>query len=223
MCFHTLTVKDCHLKTLYFKTLPSTQLYLKEQLQSKKLAPPVAVVADVQTNGIGSRENSWTSEPGNLFLSFALNVNELPHDLKLESVSIYFSYILKETLCEFGSKVFLKWPNDLYLENKKIGGMITNIANSKLICGVGVNLTKAPKGFQSLDITINREILIETYFKNIEKKVLWKQVFSKYKLEFENNKEYFTHSDGKKVSLESSILESDGSLNINGERIYSRR
>ncbi len=216
-------VKECHLKTLYFSSLPSTQIYLKEQLQSKKLIPPVAVVADVQTNGIGSRENGWIYREGNLFLSFALDVNELPYDLKLESTSIYFSYLLKETLCEFGSKVFLKWPNDLYLENKKIGGMITNIVNSNLICGVGVNLTTAPKGFQSLDITINREILIETYFKNIEKKVLWKQVFSKYKLEFENNKEFFTHRDGKKISLESSVLQDDGSLCINGERIYSRR
>jgi len=216
-------VKDSHLKIFYFKRLQSTQLYLKEQLKSKKLAPPVAVVADIQTNGIGSRENEWTSQEGNLFLSFALDVNELPDDLKLESVSIYFSYILKETLYEFGSKIFLKWPNDLYLENKKIGGMITNIVGNTLICGVGVNLIKSPKEFASLDIRIKREILIETYFKNIEKKVLWKQVFSKYKLEFENNKEFFTHNNGKEVSLESSRLESDGSLNINGERIYSRR
>ena len=218
-----LTEKDSDLKILYFKRLQSTQLYLKEQLQSKKLTAPVAVVADMQTKGIGSRENEWTSEPGNLFLSFALNINELPDDLKLESISIYFSYILKETLSEFGSKVFLKWPNDLYLQDKKIGGMITNIVGNTLICGVGVNLVKASKEFASLDVTIKREVLTASYFKNIEKKVLWKQVFSKYKLEFENSKKFFTHSDGKKISLESSVLESDGSLNINGERIYSRR
>ena len=211
------------MKTLYFKTLSSTQLYLKEALKKSELETPVAVVADIQTNGIGSRQNGWTSQKGNLFLSFCLDKDTLPDDLKLESVSIYFSYLLKETLTEFGSKVFLKWPNDLYLENKKIGGMITNIVNNTLICGVGVNLTTAPKGFESLDITINREILLEEYFKKIEKKVLWKQVFSKYKLEFENNKEFFTHSDGKKISLEASVLEDDGSLNVNGERIYSRR
>ncbi|WP_457749485.1 biotin--[acetyl-CoA-carboxylase] ligase [Sulfurimonas sp.] len=211
------------MKTLYFNTLPSTQLYLKEQLKNQALDTPVAVITDMQTAGVGSRDNSWTSNAGNLFLSFAIDVDELPYDLKLESASIYFSYILKETLNEFGSKVFLKWPNDLYIEDKKIGGMITNIVNNKLICGVGVNLIAAPKGFHSLDITINREILIKKYFVNIEKKVLWKQVFSKYKLEFEKNKEFFTHSDGKKISLASSSLEDDGCLNVNGERIYSRR
>jgi BirA family biotin operon repressor/biotin-[acetyl-CoA-carboxylase] ligase len=215
--------KDSDLKTLYFKTLASTQLYLKEQLKNKILEPPIAVVADTQTNGIGSRENEWTSQKGNLFLSFALHVKDLPNDLKLESVSLYFAYILKELMSEHGSKVFLKWPNDFYIDDKKIGGMITNIVEDTVICGVGINLVTAPKGFKSLDITLNREILIETYFKKIEKKVLWKQVFSKYKLEFENNKEFFTHNNGEQISLGSSILESDGSLNINGERIYSRR
>jgi len=216
-------VKDLRLKILYFKTLPSTQLYLKEQLKRKALEIPIAVVADIQTKGVGSRENSWMSQEGNLFLSFALDINELPSDLKLESVCIYFSYLLKEVLTEFDSNVFLKWPNDFYIENKKIGGMITNIVDNILICGVGLNLTTAPEGFAALDITINRKILIEKYWQKIEKKVLWKQVFSKYKLEFENNKNFFTHSKEMRISLESSTLESDGSLNVNGERIYSRR
>ena len=215
--------KDSQLKILYFKTLSSTQLYLKEQLQSQKLTPPVAVVADRQTQGIGSRENEWTSQEGNLFLSFAIKRDKLVKDLPLESVSIYFSYLLKETLCEFGSKVFLKWPNDFYIGKKKIGGVITNMVEDTLICGVGINLITAPEGFESLDIIIGREAVIENYFKKLEKKVLWKQVFSKYKLEFANSKEFFTHGNGKRISLESSILESDGSLNINGERIYSRR
>ncbi|QOP44017.1 biotin--[acetyl-CoA-carboxylase] ligase [Sulfurimonas sediminis] len=218
-----LTGKDSDLKIHYYNTLPSTQLFLKEELKNKKLTAPVAVVADIQTKGIGSRNNEWSSQKGNLFLSFALNTEQLPHDLKLESVSLYFSYLLKETLSEFGSKVFLKWPNDFYIGTKKTGGMITNRVDDTLICGVGINLVTAPQGFVSLDIMLNRKTLITAYLKKVEKKVLWKQVFSKYKLEFENNKEFFTHSDGKKISLESCVLESDGSLNINGERIYSRR
>ena len=216
-------VKDSVLKILYFNTLPSTQVYLKNLIKNNELQLPIAIVANIQTQGIGSRENSWTSQEGNLFLSFAFDINELPSDLKLESVSIYYSYLLKETLSEFGSKVFLKWPNDFYIENKKIGGMITNVVGQVLICGVGLNLKTAPKEFAKLDITINRDILIERYIKNLKKKALWKQVFSKYKLEFENNKKFFTHSNNLRISLESSILESDGSLNVNGERIYSRR
>jgi len=211
------------LKTLFFKSLPSTQLHLKELCKDTSTLLPLAVVADVQTAGIGSRDNSWTSQEGNLFLSFAMSLDDLPRDLKLESASIYFSYILKETLASLGSKVFLKWPNDLYLNDDKVGGMITNIVNNILVCGVGLNLTKSPDGFSSLDLAISRDILLEKYFINIEKKRLWKQVFSKYKLNFQTNQKFFTHIKGIKVSLSEALLEDDGSLYINGERIYSLR
>ncbi len=211
------------MQILYLDAIDSTQKYLKEQLQSKKLEAPIAISAELQTDGIGSRENRWDSHKGNLFLSFAININTLPIDLKLESASIYFSYLLKETLASFGSKVWTKWPNDLYLEDKKIGGMITNIVGENFLCGVGLNLTDAPEGFTQLDIKLDKKLLLKNYFINIEKKVLWKQVFSKYKLEFYRNQNFFTHSNGVKVSLGDAIVNDDGSLNINGERIYSLR
>jgi BirA family transcriptional regulator, biotin operon repressor / biotin---[acetyl-CoA-carboxylase] ligase len=203
--------------------LPSTQEYLKEQLRKKELSSPCAVVCEMQTQGVGSRDNSWQGERGNLFLSFCLKIEELPEDLKLESASIYFSYILKETLQSFSSEVWLKWPNDFYINEKKIGGMITNIAEDDIICGVGLNIKKAPDGFEILDINIDKNILLKKYFINLEKKLLWKQVFSKYKLEFCRSQKFLTHSKNKKIDLSKATLESDGSLNINGQRIYSLR
>ncbi len=211
------------MKILSFETLPSTQLYLKELVKESPSCVPVAVVAQMQTAGIGSRDNQWYSQEGNLFLSFALPLTALPKDLKLESASIYFSWLVKETLKEFGSEVFLKWPNDLYLNEDKIGGMITNIVNNTLICGLGLNLQKSTNDFGSLDIALDKKIFLESYFKNIEKKSLWKQVFSKYKVEFRTNQNFFTHSKDVKVSLSEAILGNDGSLYINGERIYSLR
>jgi len=196
---------------------------LKNLIKDNSYELPLAVVADLQTKGVGSRNNSWISKEGNLFLSFALPLTQLPEDLKLESASIYFSYVLKETLEEFGSKVFLKWPNDLYIGESKIGGMITNIVANALVCGVGVNLQKTDDVFGSLDINISKEELLEKYFKNIEKRVLWKQVFSKYKLNFQTNQKFFTHIDGQSVSLSEALLEDDGSLNINGQKVYSLR
>ena len=211
------------LQILYYNSLESTQIYLKNKIKDKKLKAPIAIVSDIQTNGIGSRENSWNSSKENLFLSFALDIKSLPKDLQLESASIYFSYIMKQTLEEFGSKVWLKWPNDLYIDDKKIGGMITNILNDTLVCGIGVNLTKVDDIFGALDIKISREILLEKYFENIEKKILWKQIFSKYQLQFALNQKFFTHIKDKKVSLSEAILENDGSITIHGERIYSLR
>ena len=216
-------VKDSALQILYLESVSSTQKFLKELIKNEKISLPYAVSANIQTDGVGSRENLWIGIDGNLFLSFAISLKSLPKDLKLESASIYFSYILKNTLSDFNSLVWLKWPNDFYVKDKKIGGMITNIVNDALICGVGINLVDSPCGFAKLDVSLNKNALIETYFKNIKKKSSWKQVFSKYKLEFYKNKNFYTHDKNLKISLTDALLDSDGSVIIDGKRIYSLR
>ena len=211
------------MQILFLDSIDSTQKYLKELIKNQKVKPPYAVVAKIQTDGIGSRNNSWTALEGNLFLSFAISLSSLPKDLKIESSSIYFSYILKEILEEFGSKVWIKWPNDFYIDDKKIGGMITNIIKDKLICGVGINILHAPEDFSKLDIEISIDELLNKYFKSIKNNISWKQVFSKYKLEFQRNQNFFTHKNNLSISLKDAALQNDGSIVINDERIYSLR
>jgi len=215
--------KDLVLKILSLKSVDSTQSYLKQLLHLKKVEAPYAVVAEEQTAGLGSRNNSWHGYKGNLFLSFAIPIKELPSDLKLESASIYFAYILQEVLYSLGSEVWLKWPNDFYILDQKIGGMITNIVGENLVCGVGLNLLFAPEGFRTLDIKVSADRLLQLYFTKIEKKVLWKQVFSKYKLEFYRNQNYFTHENNLRISLAKAELLDDGSIEVNGKRMYSLR
>ena len=62
------------MKILYLDSVGSTQEYLKELVRQGGIELPVAVVADRQTNGIGSRGNSWSGYDGNLFLSFAIKL-----------------------------------------------------------------------------------------------------------------------------------------------------
>jgi BirA family biotin operon repressor/biotin-[acetyl-CoA-carboxylase] ligase len=211
------------LKIQFLESVESTQTYLKKLLLSKKVSSPYAIVSKIQTDGLGSRNNLWEGLDGNLFLSFSISIKDLVSDLKLESASIYFAYILKETLSDFGSKVWLKWPNDFYINELKIGGMITNIVGDELVCGVGLNLVKNPEKFGKIDIEVSIADLLNNYFTNIEKKVLWKQVFSKYKLEFYLNQNFFTHKNNLRISLREAELQSDGSIISNGERIYSLR
>lgn len=215
--------RDSLVKILYLKEIDSTQSYLKKLIQNRDVVPPFAVVSDLQNAGIGSRDNTWSSLSGNLFLSFAIKLSEMPKDLKLESASIYFSYILKTLLCAEDSKVWIKWPNDFYMDDKKIGGMITNLVEDSIICGLGLNLVSSPEGFAKLDIRVDREDLLQKYFTKINEKISWKQVFSKYELEFYKNKNFFTHNQNIKIPLEDVKLLQDGSIISNGERIYSRR
>ena len=211
------------MKIIYLDSVSSTQNFLKELVRKKNIEIPHAVVANAQTSGVGSRGNFWEGMEGNLFLSFALSLEELPDDLPLESISIYFAYLLKDTLKDLNSQVWLKWPNDFYIQKLKMGGMITNITKEILICGVGLNITVAPEGFTKLDIKVKRETILNSFFKKIKKKTSWKQIFSKYELEFYKNQNFFTHKNNLKISLEGAKLQSDGSIISNGERIYSLR
>jgi len=203
--------------------IDSTQRYLIDELKAGRLKAPVCIGATFQNSGRGSRGNSWTPIEGNLFISFAIARNELPEDLKLESSSIYFAYLLKDFLCESGSNIWLKWPNDFYLDDKKIGGVITNIVQDTLICGIGMNLMQAPEGFGHLDIIYKPYELTESYVNLFKKLPMWKHIFSKYKLEFVKNQKYFTHYKNQEISLKDAVLLEDGSLECAGQRIFSLR
>ncbi len=211
------------MEIVYFNELPSTQTYLLEQIKNRALYAPIAVVTKKQTQGIGSRDNHWEGGEGNLFFSFALNIEHLPNDLPLSSASIYFSYIMKEILGGMTDNIWLKWPNDLYQNKHKIGGTITKKIDNILVCGMGINLKKNSNSFEALNIDIELDILLETYLCAVEKLPTWKHIFSKYEIEFERNKSVSAHVMGEHQSLQQAILREDGSLTINEKRVYSLR
>ena len=207
----------------YFDELASTQTYLLEALKSKKLSAPVTIVAKKQSNGVGSRDNRWEGGEGNLFFSFALTLDDLPSDLALNSASIYFSYIMKKILKEYNSNVWLKWPNDLYQNQSKIGGTITKKIDNILVCGMGINLQKNQNGFEALNLNIEPMLLLEKYLLKLNNALTWKQVFSEYRIEFDKNREFFAHIDGEHKPLKNATLLEDGSLIIDNKRVYSLR
>jgi len=206
-----------------FDRLASTQTYLLEALKSKKLSAPVTIVAKKQTNGIGSRDNRWEGGAGNLFFSFALTLDDLPSDLALNSASIYFSHIMKKILKEYNPNIWLKWPNDLYYNQDKIGGTITKKIDNILVCGMGINLQQNQNGFASLNLNIEPMLLVETYLSKLNNALSWKQVFSEYKIEFYKNSEFFAYIDGEYKPLINATLLEDGSLIIDNKRVYSLR
>jgi len=221
--FLILMENDSLLQIHSLKTVDSTQRYLLDALKEGKHTAPICITSEKQEAGKGSRGNNWSGLDGNLFFSFAIERSALPSDLKLESSSIYFAFLLKEVLTEMESKVWLKWPNDFYLEEIKIGGAITNLYKDSLICGIGLNTKVAPEGFSALDIKIENETLLKNYFAILKNPPKWKQIFSKYKIEFVKSRSYFTHSGDQRLSLENAQLLDDGSIECDGQRIFSLR
>jgi BirA family biotin operon repressor/biotin-[acetyl-CoA-carboxylase] ligase len=211
------------LEIFYLKSVNSTHKYLQDYISKNGYTNPIAVFTKYQLDGIGSRDNSWIGKKDNFYLSFVIDKDLLPNDLKIQSASIYFSYILKEIFENKGSKVFLKWPNDFYIDDKKIGGTITTLKSNLLYCGIGINLKNISDDFGHLDILIDIEEVLSNYFNSLEKYPKWKYIFSKYLIEFHLNKKYFVTVENRKVSMKDSILNNDGSLQIDNKKVFSSR
>ncbi len=205
------------------ESLNSTQLFLCDKIRKGELNENFAIYALEQTNGIGSKDNIWQSSKGNLHLSFCIKEEDLSEDLPLASASIYFAFLFKELLQKKGSQIWLKWPNDLYINDLKVGGVMSSKIKNFIVAGIGLNLKFAPKGATLLDIEIPLKNLVEEFLKVLEQKVLWKNIFSKYMLEFEKSRKFSVHHEGREVSLENALLYEDGSILLDDKRVYSLR
>ena len=107
------------------------------------------VVADHQTVGRGRLDRRWESPPRTaLLVSFVLRPNPV---LSLAAG------VAAAQAC--GGGVRLKWPNDLLLEGAKVGGILIEVAPTKAICGIGINLTWAPPGAAKLNQ--DRDLLLD--------------------------------------------------------------
>ena len=211
------------MEILSFNSLPSTQKYLVESIDSGTLKAPQAVIALEQSAGVGSRDNQWSGGEGNFFASVALKLDDLPEDLPLSSASIYFSFIMKKVLLELGENIWLKWPNDFYKNDDKIGGTITKKVNDTLVCGIGINLKKTQNDYTALQSDISPKLLLDKYLFALETYPKWKQIFSEYEVEFELSRKFSVHIDNYQKSLVDACLQPDGSLIIDGKKVYSLR
>ncbi len=211
-------MKKCERRV--FDSLPSTQTYLLEKLKSDGLKAPILILAKNQSAAIGSRGNVWEGVKSALTFSLALNASDLPKDLPMQANALYLGFLFKEALKELGSQTWLKWPNDLYVGDQKIGGVMVNVYKDMRVCGIGVN--RVSTKWACLDIGASDDLIIEGFLKKIEENLFWGEVLSKYALEFHKNNSFSFHNDwGEVVSLRDAGLLEDGRICIKG-KIYSR-
>lgn len=204
----------------YFDSCPSTQNFLVETLRKNGFKKAYALVANKQSAAIGSRNNSWQSLEGNLFLSFCDEIKN--YQVPKENFSLYFSSILVEVLRIFGSQAFVKWPNDIYLEDKKIGGLMTNLLKESFVCGLGLNLQSSEK-YQALDIKISREELLQAFFEKIASKPSWEEVFANFAKDFSKSQKLSATLGKEKLSLKNAKLNADASITLNEENFPCKR
>jgi BirA family transcriptional regulator, biotin operon repressor / biotin---[acetyl-CoA-carboxylase] ligase len=117
-------------QVVHLKSVPSTQDVARD------LPIGSIVLADHQSAGRGRQDHRWEAPEGAaLLVSFVLPPNPL--------LSVAAGVAAAEAC---GPRVRLKWPNDLLLEGKKLGGILVEATSAKAICGIGINLSWAPEG-----------------------------------------------------------------------------
>ncbi|MFW0714501.1 biotin--[acetyl-CoA-carboxylase] ligase [Pedobacter sp. N23S346] len=144
--FSTLFVGQNLIK---LKEVDSTNNFLKDMLsKSEPLAEGTVIMADNQFSGRGQQQSVWQTEPGkNISMSLYLKPVFLPLD-KQFYLNMAVSLAVSEGLSQFVQEgITIKWPNDIYYLNKKIGGILIentltgNTIKSSVI-GIGLNINQ---------------------------------------------------------------------------------
>ena len=111
------------------------------------LASPSLVWSQAQTQGRGQRGNSWESEPGkNITASLIFHPENFPAIRQFE-ISEAVALAIVDFLASYGVEAHIKWPNDIYVGDKKICGIlvehvVTGKNITRTIAGVGININQ---------------------------------------------------------------------------------
>jgi len=122
----------------YHASIASTQDRARELARNG--AAPTVVVADQQTAGHGRGEKSWLSEPGaSLLASWTFR----PAPAEPGLFTLLAGVAVTKALRRFGvADLGLKWPNDVWLLNGKIAGVLAHGASDHVVIGIGVNVSQ---------------------------------------------------------------------------------
>ena len=131
----------------FYEEIDSTQNEIFRRIKKGQIINGSVIMADIQTAGKGTHGRIWhTDEKGNIAFSFYIQTNcEIE---RLDGLTIDIAKILVDMFKEkYKINIQIKEPNDLMINNKKIGGILTQgKINGKyiryLVIGIGININK---------------------------------------------------------------------------------
>ncbi len=141
---HGLNTKFLGKKIHYFESVSST-MDLAIQLGMRGSPEGTLVVAETQTKGRGRLGRNWISpKHKGIYLSLILKPEILPAQSPV--ITLLVSISICEAIKEItGLDAKIKWPNDIFIQNKKIGGILTELNAEMdrihfLVIGIGLNV-----------------------------------------------------------------------------------
>jgi len=136
-----LEEQDIDLK--YFDEIDSTNLEAKRLVNAEQLNRPLAIVANAQTAGYGRNGRSFYS-PKQVGMYLTLVLPAGTDEFNPGKITTALAVLAVEVIRDITKvQAQIKWVNDLYLNEHKVGGILTELDNEHLIIGMGLNLEPA--------------------------------------------------------------------------------
>lgn len=213
------------MKTTIFDTLPSTNDYC----ETRDFGEDTAIIAREQTGGKGTKGRSFSSPRGGVYLSL---VRYYPCKAENSfSLMIASCMAVVKTLEFYGVRADVKWPNDVFLNGKKICGIL--IKNSfegenvkKSITGIGVNVNNdIPKDLADIAINLKSvvgEVDIDEFYKRLIENLYADYSVDEYRSRnIVLGKEITVIRNGESGKAVAEYVAADGSLVLKGgERLF---
>ena len=119
------------MKTFFFESIYNTQEYALSELSNE----PILVVSYSQEKGKGTSNRMWLNADQALACSLAVK----QEDIKLNHtlIPLLSSYLFTEILKDVNLR--LKWPNDIVLDDLKVGGILVEKSKNNICIGMGIN------------------------------------------------------------------------------------
>ena len=199
------------MKTFFFESIYNTQEYALSELSSE----PILVISYSQEKGKGTSNRTWLNADQALACSLAIKQEDIK--LKHTLIPLLSGYLFTEVLRHIN--LTLKWPNDIVLNNLKVGGILVEKSENNICIGMGVNyFWEKPEipGAGSVFTKKQEDSLINLHAEEWASKVLFALVennfdLEKYKQKLQTIGKIVEYSEGRGWAED---INEDGSLKI---------
>ena len=145
------------MKFLKFDEIDSTNNYMKENFS--KFENYDIIAAKNQTSGRGRRGNTWSSSEGMALFSFLLKTENKLDILEYTKLPLIAGISTLVALKKIKDGAYnFKWTNDVFLDNKKLCGILIEKVEENFIIGIGINVRNIiPDELQKIAISMNSD------------------------------------------------------------------
>ena len=119
------------MKIFRFSQIDSTNDFARKNIN--KIEIPSIIISKVQNKGRGRFGRMWASPLGGLYFSFVTEWKGPP-------LPLIVPLAISDVLAELGVDVSIRWPNDIFFQGRKVGGVLIEEVSGKMVIGIGINV-----------------------------------------------------------------------------------